>query len=467
MRRARGRARAGGRAAASCPAARRSRTRPGPSTRSTRRSSSTAIDRHSYVVAIGGGAVLDAVGYAAATAHRGVRLVRVPTTTLSQDDSAVGVKNGINAFGKKNFVGTFAPPHAVLNDFDLLTTLDDRDWRAGISEAVKVALLKDSAFFAWIEQHARELDERSLDAMAMLVHRCAATAPAPHRHQRRSVRARLDAPARLRALGGAQARAAHAPRAAPRRGRRHRDRARLHLQRPRRQPAGGGLAPDRRAVRGRRAADLAPGADHARKRRTPGGARGARGVPRAPRRPAHDHAARAASARASRSTSWTRRRCWRRPTCCAAGSKKEEIDHGDRPPGISPLTQRELIDEYFMEHRVKVLDLAAFLDRLDRARERRRATTTSACARSATRWPSSPMATAPRVQRVQMIFSDPRRSCWRSWTRRAPRAPTTRRPDHGIHRPPRPHGLAHDRRLPLDGDERLRRRHRARVLGRL
>ena len=113
-------------------------------------------------------------GYAAATAHRGVRLVRVPTTTLSQDDSAVGVKNGINAFGKKNFVGTFAPPHAVLNDFDLLTTLDDRDWRSGISEAVKVALLKDSAFFAWIEQHARELDERSLDAMAILVHRCAA-----------------------------------------------------------------------------------------------------------------------------------------------------------------------------------------------------------------------------------------------------------------------------------------------------
>ena len=93
------------------------------------------------MVAIGGGAVLDAVGYAAATAHRGVRLIRVPTTVLSQDDSAVGVKNGINAFGKKNFVGSFAPPHAVLNDFDLLRTLQDRDWRAGISEAVKVALL--------------------------------------------------------------------------------------------------------------------------------------------------------------------------------------------------------------------------------------------------------------------------------------------------------------------------------------
>jgi 3-dehydroquinate synthase len=131
------------------------------------------VDRHSYVVAIGGGAVLDAVGYAAATAHRGVRLIRVPTTVLSQDDSAVGVKNGINAFGKKNFVGSFAPPHAVLNDFDLLTTLTDRDWRSGISEAVKVAVLKDPAFFTWIEHHAGELNERSLPAMAKLVHRSA------------------------------------------------------------------------------------------------------------------------------------------------------------------------------------------------------------------------------------------------------------------------------------------------------
>jgi 3-dehydroquinate synthase len=131
------------------------------------------VDRHSYVVAVGGGAVLDAVGYAAATAHRGVRLIRVPTTVLSQDDSAVGVKNGINAFGKKNFVGSFAPPHAVLNDFDLLLTLQDRDWRAGISEAVKVALLKDAAFFAWIEHHADDLHTRSLPAMAAMVHRSA------------------------------------------------------------------------------------------------------------------------------------------------------------------------------------------------------------------------------------------------------------------------------------------------------
>ena len=131
------------------------------------------VDRHSYVVAIGGGAVLDAVGFAAATAHRGVRLVRVPTTVLAQDDSAVGVKNGVNAFGKKNFVGSFAAPHAVLNDVELLATLPDRDWRAGISEAVKVAALKDPAFFAWLEANAGALGRRSLDAMGTLVHRSA------------------------------------------------------------------------------------------------------------------------------------------------------------------------------------------------------------------------------------------------------------------------------------------------------
>ncbi len=131
------------------------------------------VCRHSYVVAIGGGAVLDMVGFAAATAHRGVRLVRVPTTVLAQNDSAVGVKNGINAYGKKNFLGSFAPPWAVLCDFDFLATLSDRDWRAGISEAVKVALVKDAAFFEWMEDHADLLAARDPEAMAWLIHRCA------------------------------------------------------------------------------------------------------------------------------------------------------------------------------------------------------------------------------------------------------------------------------------------------------
>ncbi|PHJ57490.1 3-dehydroquinate synthase [Nostoc linckia z18] len=128
--------------------------------------------RHSYVLAIGGGAVLDMAGYAAATAHRGIRLLRVPTTVLGQNDSGVGVKNGINAFGKKNFLGTFMPPYAVLNDFDFITSLDDRDWRSGIAEAVKVALIKDVDFFNFIMTYADRLANRDMEIMEKLIYRC-------------------------------------------------------------------------------------------------------------------------------------------------------------------------------------------------------------------------------------------------------------------------------------------------------
>jgi 3-dehydroquinate synthase len=129
--------------------------------------------RHSYVVAIGGGAVLDAAGYAAATAHRGIRLIRVPTTVLAQDDSAMGVKNGINAFGKKNYLGTFAPPFAVVNDASFLATLPDRHWRAGVSEAIKAALIKDRTFFDFLESHAAALKARDLQIMEQVIKRCA------------------------------------------------------------------------------------------------------------------------------------------------------------------------------------------------------------------------------------------------------------------------------------------------------
>lgn len=129
--------------------------------------------RHSCLVAVGGGALLDTVGFAAATAHRGIRLLRLPTTVLAQCDAGIGVKNGINRFGKKNFVGTFAPPLAVINDSAFLETLDDRDWRAGIAEAVKVALLKDPAFFATIERESAALLERDVPAMERVITRCA------------------------------------------------------------------------------------------------------------------------------------------------------------------------------------------------------------------------------------------------------------------------------------------------------
>src|SRR5579859_2250736 len=131
------------------------------------------MDRQSYVISVGGGALLDLVGLAAATAHRGVRHVRIPTTTLSQCDSGVGVKNGINAFGKKNFIGTFAPPFAVINDFLLLATLHPREKRAGYAEAVKVACIRDGAFFDAIERDSRLLRRFEPEAMRRLIRRCA------------------------------------------------------------------------------------------------------------------------------------------------------------------------------------------------------------------------------------------------------------------------------------------------------
>ncbi len=131
------------------------------------------VDRQSCVLAIGGGAVLDAVGYAAATTHRGVRLVRVPTTVLAQCDGGVGVKNGVNAFAAKNFLGTFAPPFAVVNDARFLDTLPARDLRAGMAEAVKVALVCDAPFFDWLEREAGALAAFAPDALATLVRRCA------------------------------------------------------------------------------------------------------------------------------------------------------------------------------------------------------------------------------------------------------------------------------------------------------
>jgi 3-dehydroquinate synthase len=132
-----------------------------------------AIDRHSYVVAIGGGSVLDLVGYVAAVSHRGVKHIRIPTTVLSQNDSGVGVKNGINYHGKKNFLGTFAPPSAVFNDAHFLTTLDERDWRSGMIEAVKVALIKDAGFFDWMEAHAQQLTQAEPQSLQYLIRRCA------------------------------------------------------------------------------------------------------------------------------------------------------------------------------------------------------------------------------------------------------------------------------------------------------
>jgi 3-dehydroquinate synthase len=123
------------------------------------------LDRHDAVLALGGGALLDVVGFAAGTAHRGLRLIRAPSTVLAQCDGGLGLKNGINAAGLKGFLGTFAAPFAVFNDRRLLETLAPRERVAGLAEAVKAALVRDACFFRWLVSQSRRL--RSHDPGAL------------------------------------------------------------------------------------------------------------------------------------------------------------------------------------------------------------------------------------------------------------------------------------------------------------
>ncbi len=131
------------------------------------------LDRRSYVVVIGGGAVLDAVGFAAAIAHRGIRLVRLPTTTLAQADSGIGVKNSVNLFQKKNWLGTFAVPWGVINDAALLSSLSDRDFICGFAEAVKVSLLKSATMFQDLARAAVSIRQRHMPAACDMIRRSA------------------------------------------------------------------------------------------------------------------------------------------------------------------------------------------------------------------------------------------------------------------------------------------------------
>ena len=131
------------------------------------------VDRHSYVVAIGGGAVLDLIGFVAATTHRGIRHIRIPTTVLAQNDSGIGVKNGVNGFGIKNLLGCFEPPAAVINNSAFIDVLPGRDKRAGMAEAVKVALISDARFFDWLEEQAEALALFASEPLDRLIRHCA------------------------------------------------------------------------------------------------------------------------------------------------------------------------------------------------------------------------------------------------------------------------------------------------------
>lgn len=131
------------------------------------------LDRQSIIAVIGGGAVLDMACFVGAIAHRGVRTIRIPTSVLSQGDSGVGVKNGVNWFGKKNYFGTFVPPFAVINDEAFLDTLEPRDKIAGLAEAVKVSLIRDKDFYDYLETNVSKLTQAEPDTLVRAIRRTA------------------------------------------------------------------------------------------------------------------------------------------------------------------------------------------------------------------------------------------------------------------------------------------------------
>lgn len=131
------------------------------------------ICRKSYIMAIGGGTIQDLIGYIASTAHRGIKLIRIPTTVLSQDDSGIGVKNGINFLNKKNFIGCFDIPFAVINDFTFLKSLNNKILIEGISEAIKVSLIKDETLFHYIEKYTKQITERKQEYLEEIIYNCA------------------------------------------------------------------------------------------------------------------------------------------------------------------------------------------------------------------------------------------------------------------------------------------------------
>ncbi|MDH5610949.1 MAG: 3-dehydroquinate synthase [Gammaproteobacteria bacterium] len=127
------------------------------------------LDRNTTIIALGGGVVGDMAGFAAASYQRGVHLVQIPTTLLSQVDSSVGGKTGVNHPLGKNMIGAFYQPRAVIADTSTLDTLDDRQLSAGLAEVIKYGLIKDADFFEWIDQNMDALLRRDHQALAYAI----------------------------------------------------------------------------------------------------------------------------------------------------------------------------------------------------------------------------------------------------------------------------------------------------------
>jgi 3-dehydroquinate synthase len=131
-----------------------------------------AADRKSVVVAVGGGVIGDLAGFVAATFARGLPFFQIPTTLLAQVDSSVGGKVGINLPAAKNMVGAFWQPLGVVIDTETLTTLPDREYRAGLAEVVKYGVIQDERFFEYLEQHVEQIKARQSDVLQAIIARC-------------------------------------------------------------------------------------------------------------------------------------------------------------------------------------------------------------------------------------------------------------------------------------------------------
>jgi 3-dehydroquinate synthase len=129
-------------------------------------------DRQTVVIALGGGVVGDLAGFVAATFARGLSFVQVPTSLLAQVDSSVGGKVGVNLPGAKNMVGAFWQPRGVVVDVDVLSTLPESEYRAGLAEVVKYGVIMDAEFFGYLESNIEPINDRDADVLTYVVERC-------------------------------------------------------------------------------------------------------------------------------------------------------------------------------------------------------------------------------------------------------------------------------------------------------
>ena len=128
-------------------------------------------DRDILLIALGGGVIGDITGYAAATFMRGVKFIQIPTTLLSQVDSSVGGKTGINHTLGKNMIGAFYQPQCVIADVDVLNTLSDRELSAGLAEVIKYGLIRDYPFFEWLEHNMKSLLSKKTELLTEAISR--------------------------------------------------------------------------------------------------------------------------------------------------------------------------------------------------------------------------------------------------------------------------------------------------------